>query len=419
MTETDGGLVVETPGTKAHALAERMRGIAKAQLEFWFERGPDREQGGFHGQLDRRGQPMGTGEKGLIQHSRHLWTFSTWYERREQSPRIATVAHGLYEFILARFADPAGAGFYRKVDRCGNVIEAVHQVYPEAFAVYALSTYGRVFGVEPAIARAIACFEEFDRRAHEPRFGGYDVTGDPPWQTPGANKETNTQIHVMEALTALGEVSRGPLVHERLREFTELTITKLRQPANYAHLEFLMDYTPLGQPLVSYGHDLETSWLVADALRVLHARGIAAPLPESIKDLALAMGKASAIGGFDAEQGGYFNTGVPAGSVLDHEKIWWVQFEALPALVQLHLTGVLPDALHRLERTLDWLENGQIDKEFGGVYWGVLPDSSLGPYGDIKGDPWKASYHDLRAMMFAADWLEATVPEAPKPVAVR
>ena len=30
--------------------------------------------------------------------------------------------------------------------------------------------------------------------------------------------------------------------------------------------------------------------------------------------------------------GGYFFAGVPAGDVTDHEKIWWVQFEALAGL---------------------------------------------------------------------------------------
>jgi len=390
----------------AHVLAQRMRRIAEGQWAFWLEHGPDRECGGFHGQLDRRGLPMGNGEKGLVQQARHLWSLSTWYERREPSQELAKLAQGLYEYIIEHFADRSNAGFFRKIDRNGKVTEAVHQVYPEAFAVYALATYGRVFGDKSAIERALRCFEAFDSRVYEPTFGGYDLTGDPPWQTPGANKETNTHIHVMEALTALGEVCLEPLVHQRLREFTELTITKLGQPAHYAHLEFSMDYTPFGEPKVSYGHDMETSWLVLEAMRVLHTKRVAAPLPERIGHDALEMGKAAAIGGFDADKGGYFYAGITSGAVTDREKVYWVQFEALPALVRLHQTGMLPDALHRLTRTLGWLEQSQVDGKYGGVYWGVLPDGTLGPYGDSKGGHWKASYHDLRALMFAADWLE-------------
>jgi mannobiose 2-epimerase len=382
-----------------------MQRMAEAQLEFWIQHGPDNQHGGFHGELDRHGSPMGNGEKGLVQHARHLWSFSTWYQRRESSARIATVARRLFEYIKVHFADPSGSGFYQKVARDGTVTDAVHQIYPEAFAVYALATYGQVFDSHEAVALASRCFKAFDERVYDARFGGYDLTGDPPWQTPGASKETNTHIHVMEALTALAEVDSDAHVHQRLREFTELTITKHRQSANYAHLEFRLDYSPIGEPLVSYGHDMETSWLVIEALRVLHAMQVVAPLPANIRELALAMGKASAIWGFDAIKGGYFNKGVPGGDVIDREKIWWVQCEALPALVQLHLAGLLPDALERLEHTLDWIENDQSDPEYGGMYWGVLPDGKLGAYGDGKGNLWKASYHDLRALMFAADWL--------------
>ena len=142
-----------------------------------------------------------------------------------------------------------------------------------------------------------------------------------------------------------------------------------------------------------------------EALRVVIDCALVEPLPDSIAALALAMGKASAESGFDNEKGGYFNEGVPAERVLDREKLWWVQFEALPALVRQHRAGLLPDALHRMERTLDWIENGQYDREFGGYYWGVMPDGTLGAYGDRKGDPWKASYHEMRGLMFAADWL--------------
>lgn len=389
------------------ALADRMDRISKAYAEYWLEHGPDREFGGFHGFLNRRGEPEAPTVKSLIQQSRHLWTFSTWYERREPSARIEAIARSQYRFLIEKFGTTDGRGFYRKVSREGTPVDPVQQVYPEGFAVYALATFGRVFGEQAAIDRAVRCFKAFDQRALEPRFGGYDLTGEPPWQTPGASKETNTHIHVMEALTALAEVSPEPLVHQRLREFTDLTMTRHRQPLNYAHLEFYLDYTPFGEPYVSYGHDMETAWLVLDALRVVNSSAVVQPLPKALEDLAFAMGKASAEWGYDAAKGGYFNMGVPGGAVTDHEKLWWVQFEALPALVRLHRAQMLDDALERMSRTLDWIENSQFDSEFGGYFWGIMPDGSLGPYGDRKGDPWKASYHEMRGLMFAADWLRS------------
>jgi mannobiose 2-epimerase len=387
------------------ALAERMQRITRENVDYWVEHGPDRAYGGFYGFLDRRGRPGDAADKGLVQQSRHLWTFATLYQRLERSARIESIARDLYRFIIDRFSAEPGPGFVRKVDRAGHVVDPVEQVYPQAFAVYALSAYSRVFAEPAAAERALSCWRAFDRRVYDPVYGGYNLAGDPPWMSPGAAKETNTHIHVMEALTALGEVSRALDVHQRLREMTELTVTRHVQPNNYAHYEFLVDYTPFGEPRVSYGHDLETSWLVLDAMRVIEEQQVVAPLPPSVAERALDLGVAAAEAGFDADKGGYCFEGTPGATVLDPERIWWVQFEALACLVRLHLAKRLPDALERLRMTLDWIENRQYDRQYGEFYWGVLPDGTVGPYGDLKSELWKATYHSLRALMFAADWL--------------
>ena len=61
--------------------------------------------------------------------------------------------------------------------------------------------------------------------------------------------------------------------------------------------------------------------------------------------------------------------------------------------------------LERMEKTLDWIEKHQADREFGGWYWGVLEDGKIGPRGDNKGEEWKAIYHDLRALVFTSEWI--------------
>ena len=127
--------------------------------------------------------------------------------------------------------------------------------------------------------------------------------------------------------------------------------------------------------------------------------------PEDVLAGARAMGQHSAERGFDPERGGYFYAGLANQPPAQLEKVWWVQFEALPGLYWLYrLTG---DTLHlaRLERTLGWLETGGHDAEFGEWYFAVNPDGSVGQRGDHKGELWKASYHNLRALVLTEDWL--------------
>ena len=55
----------------------------------------------------------------------------------------------------------------------------------------------------------------------------------------------------------------------------------------------------------------------------------------------------------------------------------------------------------------DFIEQHQVDREFGGWYWGTTEDGRIGPRGDGKGEEWKACYHDLRATVFVADWIRS------------
>ena len=117
--------------------------------------------------------------------------------------------------------------------------------------------------------------------------------------------------------------------------------------------------------------------------------------------------------GFDAERGGYFEEGIPHGPVTGWEKLWWVQFDALPGLWWTYrLTGERL-YLERLLKTLDWLQRGQRDPEFGEWYWGVRRDGTLGDNGDVKGELWKTAYHNVRALLLTEDWIGVALAQAP------
>jgi len=383
------------------AVARRLDALAVEFQAFWQEHGPDRKNGGFHGTLDRAGQKKAPTTKGVIQQARHLYSMSLWYERRGQRPEVKALADDLYAFVRRSFRDADGEYFFT-VDETGAPTDKKKVLYAQAFAIYALSTYGRVFGVKEATLEALTCFRSIDRRAHDAKFGGYDQTNDPAWLSKGAAKETNTHLHLMEAFAALHEATRDPLAGERALELVRLFEERIVQREGYAAKEFLADFTPFGTPAVSYGHDLETSWLLLDT-----ARALGRPDDPLVQDVARRLGVASSAAGFDAQRGGFFEEGPPGKAAVLRDKIWWIQAEALPASFRLYeLTG---DAVHleRLERTLDFIEQHQRDREHGGWFWGIREDGSLGERGDDKGGEWKASYHELRALVLTADWIRA------------
>jgi len=382
------------------ALAARLEKLSEGVMGFWLEHGPDREHGGFHGTLDREGRPIEPTDKGLIQQARHLFSLSTWYEMVDKKPEVKALAEGQARFLLDHFRDPASSEFVLTVSREGTVKNPARVLYAQSFAIYALVEYARVFGDQKAGEAALACFRSIDG-AHDATHGGYFRQNDPPWLTAGAAKETNTHLHLLEAFTALAAHSGDPQVKARLAELFDLFLTRIVQQDGYAALDFTMDFSPFGPKKVSYGHDLETSWLLFEAAKILErtsdpvARGVI-----------LTLGHNSSVWGYDAERGGYFDGGLPHGAVTQPNKIWWVQAEAMPSLVRLFELTHKTEYLDRLDGTIRWIEEHQQDREFGEWYWGILPDLSLDPErGAHKGSEWKSSYHQIRGLLYGVAWL--------------
>lgn len=385
------------------AIRARLDALGSELFEFWSTRGPDWEHGGVHGHHDRRGVPSPSASKSLVQQARHLWAFATWYARREPTPAVRALADCVYRFLIERFLDADGELFHR-VSRDGRrVLEPKKQLYAQSFAIFSLATYGSLCGVAEAVERAHACFRSIDARAHDALLGGYDQTRDPGWLSPGAQKDTNTHIHLLEALTALYRAGGDVLVRARLLEMVDVVAHALVQPSAYTHKEFSRNFRPHGPAVVSYGHDLETAWLLFDALEALALEDA------DVGAIAFRLGVSSAEQGYDAEQGGYYEEGVPGAAPTKRAKIWWVQAEAIAGLWWLHRRSGDPSFLARLEGTLDWIETRQRDPEYGEWYWGIEPDGSVGPRGDHKGEEWKTSYHGVRAMVFTSDWITSAL----------
>jgi len=192
-------------------------------------------------------------------------------------------------------------------------------------------------------------------------------------------------------------------VGARVSELVDVTADHMLQPGGYQALEFLLDWTPHGTPTVSYGHDLETAWWLLES-----ARAVGRDSEPKVTNAALTMGRNSSLAGFNATTGAYNYDGTPGGPVGNTEHVWWVEFESLSGNFWLYRLTCDPAYLDRMETTLHWIE-ARRDSTYGEWYWGHWPDGSMGPRGTNKGEEWKASYHDLRSLVFNGDWIQSAL----------
>ncbi|MGD0862622.1 MAG: AGE family epimerase/isomerase [Candidatus Limnocylindrales bacterium] len=371
-------------------------------LPYWATRAVDRENGGFFGAVSAQGRPDPIAGKGGVLNARILWTFSAAL-RRWPEPLYRDPADRAFDYLLEHFWDPDHSGLYWEVDHLGRMLQGRKQTYGQAFGIYALAEYFRATGVPEALDRATRLFEDIEAHAFDPIGGGYWEARGRDWQPIddirlsavdlNAPFSMNTHLHLLEAYTTLALVGADPRPRARLRTLLELVLDRVVD-ARTGHLVLFFDehWRPLSQ-LVSYGHDIETSWLICEAADAVGNRALASRAQAA----ALKMADAVLATGFDAELGGVYTDMAPDGRV-NTDKDWWPQAEAVVGFLNAYRLSGRDEHLEAAIRTWNFIDACVIDHR-GGEWYSRVSREGV-PVPDLaKVGFWKCPYHDARAML--------------------
>lgn len=368
-------------------------------LSFWMEHTLDEKNGGFHGFINRDLTVNPEAGKSLVLNTRILWTFASAY-RITGNESYLKIAERAYRYVNEYFTDQQYGGLYWMVDAAGKPAETKKQVYGQAFAIYAFSEYFRATGDEAALQQAIELFHTLERYSCDQEYKGYFEALSRDWQETGDNslsekdlnekKSMNTHLHVMEGYTNLYRVWKSDELHAKLKELIEITIKHIIDENNAHFILFFDEQWNRKSEHISYGHDIEGSWLLVEAAEALGDEALLA----SAKAIAIRMAEATLNEGVDGD-GGLFNEAGPEG-LIDTDKDWWPQAEAVVGFYNAYqMTG---DEKYREAAVRSWqfIEGFIVDKEHGEWHWSVERDGS--PSGNIeKVSPWKCPYHNGRA----------------------
>lgn len=367
-------------------------------LPYWYQT-MDHHRGGFFGHVanDNTANPLSP--KGVVMHARHLWASSAaWLERR--NPLDLGAARHAYRFLSQTLLDQEGRGFWWTVDAEGKPGFESKVLYGQGFAVYGLAQYYRATGDRQALDLALETFGLLEKAGRDREHGGYYEAVDRLWKGPlvqalsevdiPCSKSMNTNLHILEAYSALYLATSRPEVKEALASLLTAFETHVLVGPEHLGLYFDRDWRSLTDH-VSYGHDIEASWLMTEAAELIYGH----PLPPEKKDLyaRIARKTLSVIQG----NGGSLPNELHAGH-LDTDRIWWVQAEALVGMVNAwELTG--DEAfLGAAESLWTWIDAYQRDRLNGEWFW--LVDAQGRPSdSQPKGGLWKTSYHNGRACM--------------------
>lgn len=399
-------------------------------LDAWYPVSLDTSNGGFLSDFTDDWQPRGRQNKMIVTQTRHIWTASEAAKFYAGDEYLKIAKHG-FDFIKEKMWDKKYGGFFMYRNTQGESSggwfsgRSGKQAYGNAFAIYALSSYFRASGDSGALRLAQKTFHWLEKYSRDSQFGGYmdQLQRNGRWlceEPPTAHshnsicwKDQNSSIHLLEAFTALYSVWPDSLLHERLQELLILIRDTIAGDKGYLTLFLQQDWTPVSfkdsseefrqkkyyWDHVSFGHDVETAFLILEAAHALghEADTTTLKIARKMTDHALANGWDDENGGF-YDQGYYYKSSNSCAIIRD-KKVWWVQAEGLNALLLMsQLFPNEPKYAAAFQKQWDYIKTNLIDHKHGGWYGEGL-DKSPEYQKRPKASDWKINYHNSRALM--------------------
>ena len=380
-------------------------------LPYWMEKFLDKENGGFYGQIDGREQLHRQANKGAILNARILWTFSAAY-RVIKNPEYLVIAERAYQYILDKFIDKEKGGVFWELDYLGKPVNTKKQAYAQGFALYGFSEFYRATGNPEALEWAKNFFYLIEKYCYDSQKGGYFEAFTRDWQPiddmrlsekdANEKKTMNTHLHILEPYTNLMRIWKTPETVNALRNLIHVFTDKiLNKKTNHLNL-FFDENWECKSTEISYGHDIEASWLIFEAAEVLGDE----ELINRLKPVCLNIANA-AYEGLQTD-GSLIYEAAPLSPLtccgeeswegflhLDSNRHWWVQAEAVVG--SAYACKISGDAayLQKARHTWDYIKNYIIDRENGEWFWSAYPDGQPNRKDDKAGF-WKCPYHNAR-----------------------
>lgn len=370
-------------------------------LPFWMDRMAD-PSGGFYGRMDGEGKLRQDAEKGAILNARILWTFSSAW-RILGDEKYGKIAERAFEYIISHFVDNKYGGTYWSLNADGTPGDTKKQFYAIAFMIYALAEYFRAGGCRAALDTAASLYRCIEEHSLDKIRGGYIEACTRNWEPiedmrlsekdRNDAKTMNTHLHILEAYTGLYRVWKDKALEASLKHIIELFLERITDSDGHLILFFNEDWHRTSD-CVSYGHDIEASWLLCEAVAVLGDGEIEKRVLETSRRMADA-----AMEGFGMETGMEYEYDRLEGR-RNASRDWWVQAETVVGCAtRYRLTG---DALWKERALKEWeFIKKHIICPDGEWYWAALPhgDCFRPDTANDRAGFWKCPYHNGRMCM--------------------
>jgi mannobiose 2-epimerase len=253
-------------------------------------------------------------------------------------------------------------------------------------------------------------FRLLEKHAFDPTFGGYIEGSSRRWEALAdmrlsdrdlnCRKSMNTMLHVLEAYTNLLRVWEDDALIKQHKALIE-TFQEHIIDHSTGHFKLFFDdkWNSLLEN-VSYGHDIEGSWLLCEAAEVQGDPALARQIRETAIHIAAAVYEDG------LEQDGSLPYEAGPHGLVDSDKSWWVQAEAMLGFFNAYQLSGQERFAQAACRSWDYIQDRMVDRTYGDwlkrLHRDGTPDKS-----SYKVGPWECPYHHSRACFEMIDRLDS------------
>ena len=381
------------PGGKKMFVTEIKEHLVNDLIPFW-QGLKDEENGGFYGYLSYDLKLDKRAVKGCILNSRILWFFSNAYMLLGDSSLLESATHA-YQFLKDYCVDNEFGGVFWSLTYDGTPEDTTKHTYNQAFSIYALASYYDASKNPEALEIAWKLYDLVESKCKD-KYGyleaftrSFEPEENDKLSENGviAEKTMNTLLHVFEAYTELYRVTKAEKVAKQIRFMMDIIKDKVFNK-EIGRQEVFFDKTWNSLiDLYSYGHDIETAWLVDRGLEVLD--------DEAYTNMLSPITKIITENIYNRAYIDHSLVNESENGVVDTTRVWWVQAEAVVGFLNGYQKQGDKKFLDASEDIWNYIKKYFIDKRNGSEwFWSVQEDHT--PNEKPIVEPWKCPYHNGR-----------------------
>lgn len=378
-------------------------------LHNWSTKATDSVNGMFFTNLNQNWEPFGSFIQSPAMIARHLFAYSTGY-LMSGDERLLLRAKQLLAYLDKNAWDKEYGGWYDQLDRQGVPTKFTKTTFNQVYCITGLTLYYFVTKDSTVLNTILKANNLLERKVWDNIAGGYYDVMNRDWSVQSTGKSFSSEITPASGYYFyLYLATRDQRYLDQLRKIMNMVKGKMIDANSGWVLEsfdrnWKYNYSSVENKEINIGHNIETAWMY---LRLYLLAQDEKFLAEAKK-----LGNKVEQFGFNASNGCWYAYVAKLNPSLHSDlSYWWIQ--AYGNMYNLIFYSIEPQQkrLDDFRKGAEFWDTFFVDKQNGDTYQGVNVAGE--PVDPVKGNFFKASYHNLENSLLVWLYLDLWVNKKP------